>query len=89
MLDFLPYFENSIKHPVKLNILDLIILNPITMNAHKWVFTDSEGFVKFNYLKSMPFSDIAKSLLANFSPPTMENELAQLRRIVFFAYMKK
>ena len=80
MLNFVPYLENSVKTPVQLNILDLIMIDSITMYAYKWIFTDPNGFVKFRKLKPIPFGDIAKSLLANINPGN--SELAEYRRIV-------
>ncbi len=84
MLDYIKYLQNSVRRPVRLNMLDLILLDPATMSASQWIYTDSEGFVRFRELRGLPFTEIAKSLLANISPSTSGAELAQCRRIVYF-----
>ena len=76
----LDYLEGNVKNPVKLNIVDIILINPNTMHVNKWIYTDSEGYIKFQTLNSFPFSQMAKSLLADLSPTQLV--LAEHRRIV-------
>eukprot|EP00826_Nyctotherus_ovalis_P046604 TRINITY_DN5287_c0_g1_i2.p3 TRINITY_DN5287_c0_g1~~TRINITY_DN5287_c0_g1_i2.p3 ORF type:complete len:110 (+),score=24.60 TRINITY_DN5287_c0_g1_i2:72-401(+) len=80
MVSYVEYLERSVRNPIKLNMLDIILIQQDTMLAYKWIFTNSEGFVKFQELKPLPFAEIAKSLLTNLS--LGGTELAEYRRIV-------
>jgi len=62
------------------------MLEPNTLLAYKWAFTDNQGYVKFRELKPLPFPEIAKSLLTNLF--LEEVEPAEYRRIVLKLIMK-
>lgn len=79
-MDALIYLQYNVKVPISLNILDLIFINPDTMDAYKWAYTDAEGLVRFEELSPFPFQHIAKSLLESVSPAKLE--LPEYRRIV-------
>jgi len=80
-MDFIPYLENSARCIIQLNIVDLVLLNPSTTEAYKWVFTDSDGYAKCRELKPLLFNEIAKNLLSNIST-TLANS-PEHRRIVY------
>jgi len=79
-MDFIPYLENSARCIIQLNIVDLILLNPSTTEAYKWVFTDTDGYAKCRQFKPLLFNQIAKNLLSNMST-TLANS-PEHRRIV-------
>ena len=67
MLKYLEYLENNFKHPIKLKILDLILLSPDTKSPIKWISTNKDGFISFRILNPITFSNFAQSILSSLS----------------------
>ena len=65
MFDYISYLEPISKRKVPLKIVDTILLNPNTMDAYKWIFTNQEGYLKVNNLVPLPFKNVNRFLLEN------------------------
>lgn len=76
------FFEKDVRQPIQLRILDIILLNPETMEPYKWVYTNNSGHLQFHTISNTSFFTIAKSLLTNISSHEINSELPQSRRIV-------
>ncbi len=65
MLDFVKYLETASRTPVRLRILDLILLDSTTFRPYKWIYTDHNDCLQFRRLENISFARIAGSLLTN------------------------
>ena len=63
MLEYLKYLEND--HEYKLNILDLILIDKHTMKPIKWIYTNKNSILKFQYLANITLSKVIQRFLEN------------------------
>ncbi len=63
MLDFVKYLERTWRTPVRLRILDLILLDGGV--PCKWIYTDHNDCLQFRRLKDLSLGRIVQSLLSN------------------------
>ena len=80
-MNFLTYLENNPQICIPMNILKLIFIDPITLEAYKCICTDREGFSKFHQFKLLTLKELANLLLSNVSENS--KELIEYRKIVY------
>eukprot|EP00826_Nyctotherus_ovalis_P049518 TRINITY_DN5999_c0_g1_i22.p1 TRINITY_DN5999_c0_g1~~TRINITY_DN5999_c0_g1_i22.p1 ORF type:complete len:442 (-),score=85.73 TRINITY_DN5999_c0_g1_i22:387-1712(-) len=65
MLDYLKYIEKAAYTTCRLNILDLVVLDRLSTNPTKWIYTSKSSCLQVQYLRDLSFDKVVKCFLRN------------------------